>query len=500
MTAMKPLKRSLLFPFLAFSMPAFTLHAQAPAGGDPFVKGSAGAAPAADAQKAAPSQNCLLVLEVYALDKNDALGVLEAERGSAARYRRVTDIAKTGKARLEILSELTTKSGERASSDSIDEVRYPIEFQLPRAENGIAAPVAFETRSVGDTVEVEPVAAADGSTCEVNLVPQRVCLAGFRDVGGMADDAVISQPLFNSQKLNTSTTVKEGEPHYLGTFSPPTPQGFANGGVASEVWLAFLQVSLLRPPIDQSKAPVKPADWSAVNLEYTCYSLEREQAREILVAPTTIDSAWEKLQALVGRKKARFEDLVTIRARSGERVLAEEVEEFRYATGYAQEGSAGFVEKTTRSTITGPTREKQDGVAPKKEGEKSIATTETIAVSRTEPNARRTPGGPTAFETHNVGISVMVQPAVNEDGVSIDLSEVVQSVSHIGDLKVTGIAARYPAQPVFESRKLTNSQTLTAGRHALVGTLNPPGADGVNDRVDSGRTWVVFVRATPNTP
>ena len=44
-------------------------------------------------------QNCMLVLETYALDKNDALAVLGSERGSAVRYRRVMDLAKTGKAR-----------------------------------------------------------------------------------------------------------------------------------------------------------------------------------------------------------------------------------------------------------------------------------------------------------------------------------------------------------------------------------------------------------------
>ena len=81
----------------------------------------------------------MLVLEVYALDKNDALAVLESERGSAARYRRVTDLAKTGKARLEILTALTSKSGQRAVVEAIDELRYATEFAQPAAKGGIAA-------------------------------------------------------------------------------------------------------------------------------------------------------------------------------------------------------------------------------------------------------------------------------------------------------------------------------------------------------------------------
>ncbi len=34
----------------------------------------------------------------------------------------------------------------------------------------------------------------------------------------------------------------------------------------------------------------------------------------------------------------------------------------------------------------------------------------------------------------------------------------------------------------------------------LVGTFNPPGANGVNDSADTGRAWLIFVRATPNEP
>ena len=55
-------------------------------------------------------------------------------------------------------------------------------------------------------------------------------------------------------------------------------------------------------------------------------------------------------------------------------------------------------------------------------------------------------------------------------------------------------------QPLFESRAITTTQTITAGRHMFVGTFNPPGATGVNDRTDDGRTWLLFVRALPNEP
>jgi len=68
----------------------------------------------------------------------------------------------------------------------------------------------------------------------------------------------------------------------------------------------------------------------------------------------------------------------------------------------------------------------------------------------------------------------------------------------LGSLEANGAAMAFPAQPVFEVRKLTTSLTTLAGAHTLVGTLSMPGANGVNGRVDSGRTWLVFLRVTPD--
>jgi len=75
----------------------------------------------------------------------------------------------------------------------------------------------------------------------------------------------------------------------------------------------------------------------------------------------------------------------------------------------------------------------------------------------------------------------------------------VNSESNLGNLK-TGHAPMFLDQPLLQTRKVTTNQTLTAGRHILVGTFNPPGASGVNDREDDGRTWLLFVRALPNDP
>jgi len=487
---MKHLPSLLVGGLLAWSAAAFTLHAQAPAAADPFVKNPA---ENAAAKANAPWQNCFVVLEVYALDKNDARGVLENERGSSARYRRTAELAKAGKARLVTLTALTTKSGQRAVTEAIDEVLYATEFNSPVDEKSIALPSAYETRNVGDTFELEPVIAPDARTVDLNLVPNRVTLLGFRDAPGGPGDAPTSQPIFDSQKITTSVAVISGEPFYLGTLTPATPE--AAPDQAGEIWLSFLHIDVQGPKPADAKPAAKTGGLSLVNLEYSVYSLDRAAARELLAIPASLTGAWEKLQPLLAEKKARFEQMTTIKTKSGQHAVVEEIREVRYATEFAGPSRDGVVENTHRKTVT-----ETATPGPRKEAGPTATANETTTVSRQDPNAPRIPGYATAFETRNSGTSVEVEPVMATDGQVIDLNHNVQIVTHRGDLKTTGIAEKYPPMPLFETRKITTSLTVAAGAHQLVGTLNPPGADGVNERTDSGRTWLVFVHATPHAP
>jgi hypothetical protein len=135
---------------------------------------------------------------------------------------------------------------------------------------------------------------------------------------------------------------------------------------------------------------------------------------------------------------------------------------------------------------------------PDSKADKSDSTstsTETITTNRTDANSELLPGYATAFETRNAGVTVEVEPVVGADGMTVDLNQVVQSVKPIGNLKVTGVATHYPSQLLFETAKVTNSMSVPLDLPVLVCTLNPPGTDGVNDRTDSGRTYLLFVRA-----
>lgn len=417
---------------------------------DPFVKKPAEAKAASEAGVASWTQP-VSILEVYALDLADAHGVLEAERGNAARYLRVLELHKNGKARLETLTAMSAKSGQRARSESVDEVRYPKEFT---AYAGAAT--AWEVRSAGDTLEVEFVVAADRRVIDINLVPQRTGLVEFCDHKGMAGDFAVSQPVFRAQKLTSSTTLIAAAPQLLGTFSfahDRTPPPAAGG---REVSLAFLRVNATSPAASSLRPEAKPLDGAVLRFHYTLLSLERAAAREVVVAQPALDDAWKRMQALLSEKKARVEGIVSLTTKSGQRAVVEDGQEMRIVSDYQTPDRA-------------------------KTGEE-------------------TPGHARTFETRATGITVELEPVLSPDGVALDLNHAVTMTTHLGALQTTGVAKRYPAQPLFESRSVTTSQTLLIGTQHLVGTFNPPGADGVNGRTDDGRTWLLFVRATSDEP
>lgn len=424
--------------------------------------------------------NVVIVLEVYALPKVDALAIVESERGSSARYKRVLELTAEKKARLETLTALTTKSGNKATTESMDEVRYPTEFEPGNAKGTAAAAISFEVRNVGDALEFEAVIGPDGRTCELSVVPKRVRLAGFHDVPGAPGDAKVPQPIFRTQNLTTSTRLRSGEPHYLGTLTAPSERGIADGA-AAETSLAFLRFHAHGPRIDEIKAiPEEKQNVTAINLEYSAYSMDRTQAREILLAMPTLEAPWEKLQALIHDKQARFEHLVAIQTKSGQRAMIEEIHELIYPTEFSPPARAHTTETTKRTgTAQG---------------------TETTTVTAEIASSEILPGVATTFEKRNVGVSVEVEPVIGPDGVTIDLSHAISAIAHLGNLNPGPIATPFPPLPLFESRKVTSAQTVFIGRHMLVGTFNPPDNDGVNERADDGRTWLLFVRALPNEP
>ena len=157
---------------------------------------------------------------------------------------------------------VTTKSGQRAVIEIVQEFRYPTEFEPPQIPQNFGGggtggvgttaiqvfpvtpttPTAFETRNTGVTLEVEPTVGSDNYTIDLNLVPQVVEFEGFINYGSpirtinpnalglgavaaavtnaptsiVLTDNVINQPIFSTRKVTTSVTVWDGQTVVLG--------------------------------------------------------------------------------------------------------------------------------------------------------------------------------------------------------------------------------------------------------------------------------------------
>ena len=151
---------------------------------------------------------------------------------------------------------VTTKSGQKATVEIIQEFIYPTQFQPPQIPQTISTPVvsglvggassggsgsfpvtpttptAFEKRNTGVTLEVEPVIGPDNYTIDLNLQPQVVEFDGFINYGSpiqtVSQNAlgitttntltanVINQPVFDTRKVSTSVSVYDGATVVLG--------------------------------------------------------------------------------------------------------------------------------------------------------------------------------------------------------------------------------------------------------------------------------------------
>lgn len=203
--------------------------------------------------------------ETFSLPIAEADHLLHEVPSDTLRYARLREMLAGSSARLERLIVVRTKSGQRAVTESFDELRSGSEFRPPETpgmhgaadkptpnerpmpenlvKNG-GIPIAFETRNVGDTLEVEPVLGPDGIAIDLNLTPQSVRYVGERVEGSQHP---VKTPIYEVSKITTSITVRDGQPYFLGTLNPPFGNGLAREQKEQRVWLDFLTVDVVRP-------------------------------------------------------------------------------------------------------------------------------------------------------------------------------------------------------------------------------------------------------------
>jgi len=463
---MNPQLRTLLAGWVSGLLPLAGLAASAEMHADPFVK-TPGAAVPLGAHVA--NSHMTVVLEIYSLDQNDAVAILETAQASQERYRIVRKFEAENRARLSVFTAISSNPGEHVETRSVDEIRWPSGFQPALRRTSTPLPTETLQRKAGDVFDLNLGGIADRS-CRLDVYATHTTLLGFRDIAGMPDDPPVSLPGFSVQKLSTSLSCNAGQLYFVGTISPATGRGVVNEGRA-ELQLAFVRACLV--PVqavvnEGTKPAASPAnDAGPLQIEYSWYSLDRKMARDLLGPESKPAAWWDELQALRKQGKARVEHLVSIRTASGQRAHSEATQEVDIPTA--------FKPPTLNGDASGPEI--------------------TLAPSQRN-SSMNTPGVPANFEPQSVGLSVEVEPVENEEHTTADLDFAIRNNVDIGNIETTGAARRGPQLPVFEVREFRSAMHVANDRHYFIGTLNSPSVDGVNGRTDNGKAILGFVQVT----
>ena len=426
-----------------------TPKAKPAAAADPFVKGGTETQTLTGENTYSGEirpTNYQVLFETFDVSREDFLALLDEKGDDDVRYRRVAEWMAAGRAKLTTFTALTTRSGQRSKVEAIDEVRYATEFGPPISADDIASPTTFEVKNAGESLELEVTVAEDLQSAAVNIAPSSVTLLSFVDELAEPDKAnsATSQPRFGARSLVTIVTAQMNRPRLIGTLSGASDQG----GIPAEVRVAFLTVRRANLPKPKPEALVKDA--TQARIEYTFFSLDRSAARDLCLAKPEPQACYDGLRALVGEKRARLEHLSMNVTRWGQQTRTAENQDVRYATDWTS---------------------KNPDVRP------------AIPVVGKE------------FEIKNTGFSSQVEPQLAEDGATADLLLALEFVRYAGNLQVTGIAKKYPPQPLFQTSKVTTPLYMTVGEQQLIGTFNTPAESGANGRKDDGRVWLGFVRA-----
>ena len=192
-------------------------------------------------------------LSFFSLDREAARIILGEVAKPGAVYAAVQPLLERKEARLERLLVLKTKSGQRATIEEIEEVRYlagtngktenePADRTKAKQAPGLDV---WETRNTGLTLEIDSALAPDGALVDMTLVPQFVRLLGNLQVEGIAQK-YLPQPVFETRKVTTSLCAALGEQAFIGTFNQPADTGVNGQKDTGRVWLGFIQTKLVR--------------------------------------------------------------------------------------------------------------------------------------------------------------------------------------------------------------------------------------------------------------
>lgn len=152
---------------------------------------------------------------------------------------KLQELVKEGKAKMFETQLVTAKSGHKATTESIHEFIYPIEYVAPEIPcaretqsspppKGPLTPVAWETRNLGSTLEIEPTIDADGKVIDLRLFSMLVYHTGNK----VWHEEIVGKVTYKMQmpdiykiSADTSVTLITGQPYLMASVSPKDEKG-----------------------------------------------------------------------------------------------------------------------------------------------------------------------------------------------------------------------------------------------------------------------------------
>lgn len=234
------------------ALPALS-HAQEAV--DPYKKAPAAATkPEATPDHVASQNQLFTTIEWIEMETKDALALIRKglPPNSTELIAAIRKSEQDGTAKVLDTVSCATRSGQRCTIESIREHIYPTEyeestmkgpatldlsgvqskdprFSLVQEPSTTLNPKAFEMRPVGARFELEPVLSDDGQIVDVNMAPELVRYSGKVEYGSANINNQVTplteQPVFISNKITTSVTLRSGQTALIGVNSPLKDDG-----------------------------------------------------------------------------------------------------------------------------------------------------------------------------------------------------------------------------------------------------------------------------------
>jgi hypothetical protein len=233
--------------------------------------------------------------------------------------------------------------------------------------------------------------------------------------------------------------------------------------------ICFATLGLLLP----AKSSGEPFPQKGPSIEFDLLVVRIPEAVAVPLIPQLRDrqrsaKATEEILELVSRKKATLVGWPIIATKSGVRAVAEQIEEFRYATEYS--GSERI------RTTEGRSSEANNPDAPA-----APANAQNSAVSSSDPRKiipvlKEVDAVPCAFETRNIGVTLEIEAVVRDDGKTIDISLFPQHVTLL-EMRRVEIEDQKSGrktvvqQPQFLTNKISTVMDVQNGDYTLLGTF-----------------------------